>query len=172
MVYSDGFKARMVQRMAGPEGVSAYALGLDVGVSQSTLSRWLRHAHSLGGMNDKPKNGNKPPRPPHKWTAEERFKVILEAASIPDDQLGAFLRLKGLHSSQLEEWKEVAILALQSTKKKSKSSPEAKRIRELEKDLRRKDRALAETAALLTLKKKIAEIWGDEDENTPTKEGT
>ena len=176
MVYSDGFKARMVQRMAGSEGVSAYALGLDVGVSQTTLSRWLRQAHSLGGMNDKPKNGNKTPRPPHKWTAEERFQVVLESASIPDDQLGAFLRLKGLHSSQLDQWKEAvkeaALKALTGTKKKPKSSPEAKRIRELEKDLRRKDKALAETAALLALKKKIAEIWGDEDENTPTKKGT
>lgn len=176
MVYSDGFKARMVQRMAGPEGASAYALGLDVGVSQTTLSRWLRQAHTLGCMNDKPKNGNKPPRPPHKWTAKERFQVVLEAAAIPEDQLGAFLRLKGIHSSQLEHWRqaveEASLKALSGTKKKPKSSPEAKRIRELEKDLRRKEKALAETAALLTLKKKVAEIWGDEDENTPTKKGT
>ncbi len=92
------------------------------------------------------------------------------------DQLGAFLRLKGIHSSQLEQWRqaveEASLKALSGTKKKSKSSPEAKRIRELEKDLRRKEKALAETAALLTLKKKVAEIWGDEDENTPTKKGT
>jgi hypothetical protein len=35
----------------------------------------------------------------------------------------------------------------------------------LERELRRKDKALAETAALLTLRKKAQAIWGDgEDE--------
>ena len=47
-----------------------------------------------------------------------------------------------------------------------KKSPEARRIRELEKELRRKDKALAETAALLVLKKKANAIWGDEDDDT------
>ncbi len=176
MKYSRGFKARMVQRMLGKEGLSAYALAQDIGVSQPTLSRWLRQANSLGYMKNKPKNEDTPARPPHKWTAEERFKIVLEAASIPEDELGAFLRLKGLHTSQLEQWKgtvkEGALQALTGTRKKPRSSPEAKRIRELEKDLRRKEKALAETAALLALKKKVAEIWGDGDDDTPTRKGT
>jgi transposase len=161
----------MVQRMLGPEGMSATALAKDVGISQPTLSRWLRQAHSLKGMNNKTNDDQQPSRPPHKWTAEERFRVVLEAASIPDEQLGAFLRKKGLHCSHLEEWRKAAIVALQNPKK-SKPSPEAKRIRELEKDLRRKEKALAEVTALLALKKKIAEIWGDGDDDTPTRKGT
>jgi len=48
----------------------------------------------------------------------------------------------------------------------AKKAPESKRIRELERELRRKDAALAETAALLVLKKKAQMIWGDEDDNT------
>jgi len=161
----------MVQRMLGPEGMSATALAKDVGISQPTLSRWLRQAHSLKGMKNKTHDDQQPSRPPHKWTAKERFRVVLEAAPIPDDQLGAFLRKKGIHASHLEEWSKAAIVALQDPKK-SKPSPEAKKIRELEKDLRRKEKALAEVTALLTLKKKVAEIWGDGDDATPTRKGT
>ena len=40
---------------------------------------------------------------------------------------------------------------------------ERKRIKELERELRRKDAALAETAAILALRKKVQAIWGDEE---------
>ena len=53
-----------------------------------------------------------------------------------------------------------------SKKRTREKSDAAKRIRALEKELRRKDKALAETAALLVLKKKVQEIWGDEDDPT------
>jgi len=43
----------------------------------------------------------------------------------------------------------------------------ANRVRELERDLSRKEKALAELAALVTLKKKLKDLWGDEDEPTP-----
>ncbi len=61
--------------------------------------------------------------------------------------------------------------ALQSTSLRKKASVEAKRVRELERELRRKEKALAETAALLVLKKKAAAIWGDEDDSTVWKNG-
>lgn len=54
--YTDGFKARMVQRMAGPEGITATVLSKEVGISQPTLSRWLREAHTvvpMGGHNER-----------------------------------------------------------------------------------------------------------------------
>ena len=176
MAYTEGFKARMVQRMLGSEGISANALAKEVGVSNYSLSRWRKQALTLGGMTNQSNHDQQPPRPPHKWTAKERYQVVLEAASIPDDELGAFLRQKGLHSAQLEEWKtaieKAALTALSGSKKKSKDSPEAKEIRELKKDLRRKEKALAEVTAILALKKKVAEIWGDEDDDTPTKKGT
>ena len=35
MSYSSGFKARMVQRMAGAEGISAFRLSEEVGVHQT-----------------------------------------------------------------------------------------------------------------------------------------
>ena len=38
---------------------------------------------------------------------------------------------------------------------------ERQRVKELERELRRKEKALAETAALLVLRKKMEAIWGD-----------
>ena len=173
MRYTDGFKARMVQRMSGSESISATVLSKEVGVAQATLSRWLVQARTLpvmGGSSNKRNGGAKSPR---QWAAEEKLRVVLEASRLSDEELGAFLRTEGLHQSQLEEWRAAVIEALGTQKtRKSKKSPEAKRIRQLEKELSRKDRALAETAALLVLQKKAQEIWGGEDDDTPTRSGT
>ena len=171
MIYSPGFRARMVQRMLGPEGISAAKLSKEVGISQPTLSRWLREAHTLPAMDEK-KNQKDRSRPPHKWTWEEKLRAVQEALSMPQEELGAFLRRKGLHSSQLEEWRQAVEVVLRGGKKKAKDSPEKKRIRELEKDLRRKEKALAEVTALLTLKKKLQLLLGEEDGKPPTNNGT
>jgi transposase len=81
---NDGFKARMIQRMTGPEGISATALSSQVGVSQPTLSRWVRE-RSLGGMNDEK------PSKRRTWTAAEKFRVVQEASQLADGDLGGLL---------------------------------------------------------------------------------
>ena len=172
--YSQGFKARMVQRMVGSEALTATALSRDVGIAQPTLSRWVRQARRLPRMNNE-KNNPTPSR--RTWTAEEKVRVVLEAAAISDDELGAFLRREGLHEARLMEWRTCVIAggidAMRNRNRKaSKRTPEAKKIRELERELHRKDKALAEVAALLALKKKVQEIWGDEDDSIPTRRGT
>ena len=98
----------------------------------------------------------------------------MAAASLDDEQLGPFLRKKGLHQTHLEQWRSQMLNGLQNGagKKSSKQkNAEVKRIRVLEKELRRKDKALAETAALLVLKKKVQQIWGDEDDPTAGSNG-
>jgi transposase-like protein len=159
--------------MLGTEGISAGALNREVGIAQSTLSKWARDARKLSSMNNK----NKPnhPKSPRQWTAEEKLNVVQEAASISNEDLGAFLRSKGLHEAQLKEWLALAKEALAAPKKKKsgkKNTSETKKIKQLERELRRKEKALAEMAALITLQKKMKEIWGDEDDDTPTRSGT
>jgi transposase-like protein len=161
--YSDAFKVRVVQRLVGPYAVSANALAKELGVPQESLSRWLRTARSVGGM------------PPSKkqWTGAEKLRVVTDARGLTGSALGAFLRHEGLHEAQLTAWRAAAEAALGApARPRPGRSPEAQRIRELERELRRKDNALAETAALLVLKKKVRVIWGDEDDPTdPTSEG-
>ncbi len=118
----------------------------------------------MGGV----KAGPFPPgvRRPEDWSAEERLRVVMEASGLRDEELGTFLRREGIHEATLAEWKATMLEALGPQKK---VSSDTKRVRELERQLRRKDRALAETAALLVLQKKVQAIWGDEDDDTGKK---
>lgn len=166
MQYSTGFKAQMIKKMTGPHALSANALSSEVGVSQGTLSRWLREAASVPRVSDsKRRRSDGEPKRTQDWTPAEKLKIVVEAEALADDELGEFLRRKGLHRAQLEEWREAASAAFtDSSPRKGRRSPEQKRIRQLEKQLRRKDKALAETAALLVLKKKLDVVFGDEDD--------
>ena len=156
--FSDAFKARAVARLVGPGAVSANALAEEVGVSQESLSRWLRVARSVGAMTPSQKKS---------WTGAEKLRVVTEASGLTGSALGAFLRRTGLHEAQLTAWRAAAEAALGApARPRPGGSPETQRIRELERELRRKDKALAETAALLVLKKKVQAIWGDADDTT------
>lgn len=106
---------------------------------------------------------------PKDWKPEDKLKIVLEAQNIPDNQLGAFLRTKGIHETHLQQWRARILDGLSDTpvpKKPARSSADVKKIKELEKELQRKEKALAEAAALLVLKKKVHAIWGDEDNDT------
>jgi transposase len=181
MQYPDMFKDAMIQKMTGPGAISALALSKQVDVSQTTLSKWLRVAGVGPSYNfpNNPKGYTKMakinnPRRPNDWSAEEKLKVVVEAATLDDEQLGEFLRKKGLHQIHLEQWRLQMLDGLQndfSKKSAKQKKADAKRIRTLEKEINRKDKALAETAALLVLKKKAQEIWGDEDNPTTGSNG-
>jgi transposase len=168
--YSNGFKARMVQRMAGAERISASALAKEVGVTQPTLSRWLRDARTVAHVGGSSSSGKgRGSKRSQKRTAEEKLRLVQEAASLSGEELGAFLRREGVHEAQLDEWRSAVLSALSPPKKKSAGpSSEARQVAALEKELDRKEKALAELAALLALKKKAQEIWGDGDDDTNT----
>jgi transposase-like protein len=162
--YNESFKSKMVQRLVGPGAVSANQLAREVGIHQATLSRWLLQSKDrMDGV----KLGRPPePRRPEDWSAEERLRVVMEASRLRDEELGAFLRREGIHEATLAEWRTAVLEALGPQKRVTSDS---RRVRELEKQLRRKDKALAETAALLVLQKKVQAIWGDEDDDTGSK---
>jgi transposase-like protein len=184
MHYPDVFKNAMIQKMTGPAAISATALSKQVDVPQSTLSKWLRIAGAgpsykfPNNVKDYP-NMTKTtlPRRPNDWNAEDKLKIVMEATSLDDEDLGEFLRKKGLHQTHLEQWRLQMLDGLQHDfskkhrKQAKQKKADAKRIRVLEKELKRKDKALAETAALLVLKKKVQEIWGDEDDPTTGSNG-
>ena len=170
MQYSDMFKNAMIQKMTGPGALSASALSKQVDVPQSTLSKWLRIA-GTGSPYGFPNNAHeytkmakiKQPKRPDDWSPENKLKLVMEAASLDDQHLGEFLRKKGLHQTHLEQWRLQMLDGLQngfSKKKARQKKADAKRIRVLEKELKRKDKALAETAALLVLKKKSSRSGG------------
>jgi transposase len=176
--YSNRLKSQMVKRMVGPNAVSAMALADEVGIHHSTLSRWLENHGSVDSMaqrrtNDKAGAGASPApirqKRPEDWTPREKLQAVMEASQLDDAALGEWLRRRGLHATHLQQWRNAvtsgAEEALAGSKAK-RSTTEGKRIKELERELKRKDAALAETAALLVLRKKANALWGDEDAST------
>mgnify|MGYP002641288140 CR=1 FL=1 len=168
-MYSKAFRALMVQKMTDPVGPSPVSLANDIGVSRSTLYRWASEVDPLDlAVNSEPPTFTESMqrlanmKRPQDWNAEEKLAAVLEAASLSEEELGAFLRSRGLHEAQLQQWRDQMLVGLEP---KAAKRVETKRIKDLEKELRRKDKALAETAALLVLKKKAQEIWGDEDDD-------
>lgn len=155
--------------------MSAMALAAETGVSQTTLSKWLRGAATVApkmARRDKQKTPPTSSMRPQDLTAEEKVALVLEAAAVPEAELGAFLRRKGVHEAQLAEWRQQvtqsAVAAMRGPSKRDRKAAnvEARRVRDLERELARKEKALAEAAALLVLKKKAQAIWGDEDDDT------
>lgn len=166
MIYTRGFKAKMVQRMSSPDAISAIRLSKEVGVSQSQLSRWLRVARTVGPMT-KRQRADSPSQVGASRSSDEKVRIVVAAAALAPGELGAFLRREGVHEAEVEQWRTAILGALESgVAKGSGRSGDSKRIKELERELRRKDKALAETAALLVLQKKVREIWGDGDDGT------
>jgi hypothetical protein len=161
-VYKQRFKEQLVARMLSANPPSGGRLALETGVPQPTLSRWKKQATTLGGMPE-----NDTPRKPR--TPEEKLKIVLEAAAVPEAALGAFLRERGIFEAELFEWRQQALDGLATRGPRKDDRTDKKRIRELERDLRRKEKALAEAAALIVLKKKVLALWGDEGDDTGEK---
>ena len=145
-----------------------------MGVAPSTLSRWLRETTTLSRVATKDDEDSRPTPPsrrarrPQDWTPEEKLQAVRESALLTGDELGAFLRREGVHEADLAQWREhaerAALAALAGTRQRN---AEQKRMRKLESELRRKDKARRRAAARLVLiKKKLNALWGDEDGDT------
>jgi transposase-like protein len=163
--YSTAFKANMVRKLLSPGAPTVLSLSTQSGIGRSTLSRWLRDAKD-GGVKLSSKALVKVPRRPGDWKPEEKLQLVFEGDGLRGDALGELLRREGVHETDLTEWRRAVLAALGPSSKAQPGSSEARRVRELERELLRKDKALAETAALLVLKKKVHEYWGDEDDFT------
>ena len=166
--YPQELKDYVVERMLGPDRASAYAVAQETGLAGTTVSRWRDRARSVARMDDTNETNDPPPpaRRPQDWTPEERLLAVIEAAGLCEEKLGAWMRTRGLHTAVLAEWREAAVRGLGG---KAAAVADARRIKELERDLHRKDKALAETAALLVLAGKAKALWGDEGGSTGSK---
>jgi transposase-like protein len=161
--YSEERKNAIVQKMLPPISMAVPDLAHAEGLSTKTLYRWRREANS--GSVCVTKKGST-----EQLSAEAKFAIVVETATLSEHELGQYCRERGLFPEQIKGWKQAFIQGAQPDSKQLKADKEAlgkarQRSKELERELRRKDKALAETAALLVLRKKANAIWGEgEDE--------
>jgi len=159
--YSIAFKRKMVTRLIGKDALSANELSRQSGISQGTLSVWLKEARNIHDVAKRPRY-DPPPRPtPRDLTVEDKARILGEAANLSGEALIAYLQREEVKFAELERWRAALSESAES------SATTGRRVRKLEREVARKDKALAEAAALLLLKKKVEDHFGvDEDDDT------
>lgn len=155
--YSLERRESVVRRMLN-EGMSMSVLARETGIAEGTLYRWREAAKTNGEVVNKPK-------PHEKLSAAQKIAMVVETAVFNAAELAEHCRAKGLYPEQVSAWRTACEQATAGTLMPVKQRREARgadrrRIHELERELARKEKALAETAALLVLTKKAAAIWG------------
>ena len=148
--YGQAYKERIVGRLLPPESAAIEAVSREVGVSVATLERWRATALADGAGSGQPR-----------WTAAARLEAVIATAAMDEATRGAWCRGQGLYPAELEAWKRDAIAGLGEPRAASEveARQDRRRVKELERELHRKDKALAETAALLVLAKKLGAVF-------------
>lgn len=154
--YTTEFKEAAVQKLLAPGSPGINPLARKLNLTPRTLRNW-RDRYVKGEPVGRKQNKG--------WTAEQKLRAVMETSGMDELEIGVYCRKNGMFSSQLEMWREQCLASMRMG---PKVDP-AKRALEhenkaLKKELHRKEKALAEAAALLVLKKKAEAYWGVEDE--------
>lgn len=145
-------KEAIVNRFS-QSGLSIREFAEQEGIAKSSLYSW----------SNKFNNSNVKSMTKNSYTAEQRFSILLETTTLSEIQLSEYCRKKGLYPTQIKQWKQ-AFIQNDTKPVKTANSDDKKRIKALEKELARKEKALAETAALLVLRKKYNALFNLDEE--------
>lgn len=158
--YSKEFKERILKSLQPPENKTVPQVAKEENISTNTIYTWVSKARKEGLMipNGHPSNDVK-------WRKEDKFRIVMETYTLNEEELSIYCRERGLYTTDVKRWRKT----LESSLEINNSSPELKAEKEknkkLEKELKYKEKALAEAAALLVLRKKVDAIWGDPEED-------
>ena len=160
--HSSQFKEAILNKLS-QSALSVRKFAEQEGINLSTLYSWQKQFNTSGLKVSKVSSSDK-------WSSEEKFAVVLETSTLSEIELSEYCRAKGLYPEQIRAWKQDFITGnTAKSTKRVKQTPEQKadkkRIKELERELRRKEKALAETAALLVLGKKYDAYWKEKEDN-------
>jgi len=158
MAYPIKMKEAVIKKVQ-KGGKPHHEIASEAGIGRSTLTYWLKN-HKKDGN----KNLTEKEKRPQDWAVEQRLNALMETGAMPEGERASWCRKRGVFSHHLEQWKK-DILSLSTPNNSALKFKENARLKKenaaLKKELNRKDKALAETAALLVLKKKADFIWGD-----------
>lgn len=159
--YSDERKAAVLSKLLPPYNMTVPELARAEGISEPTLYNWRNQAKSEG----RPVPGSKA-KSEH-WSAEAKLATVIETAALSEAELSQYCREKGLYPEQVRRWKAESLQGFQRSAEQEKelrqqSRADKQEIKKLKRELRHKEKALAETAALLVLRKKLDALWEQE----------
>ena len=162
--YSEAVKADVRRRMSPPHRQSVAQISDELGIHVDTLYNWRKTWRLQGEVVPASE------KDPEGWGATDKFTVVLETAGLNATELSAYCRERGLYPEQVERWRQASqdanekpVLTLEEQKDLERlRAQDQKEIKRLKQELRRKEKALAEAAALLIASKKIQAFWGED----------
>ena len=160
MRYAPERREAVLKKMLPPHNRPIRELAREEGISEATLYLWRKQARAEGRLMPDADTG------PEGWSSRDKFNAVLESAALSEAELGEYCRKRGLYPEQLKAWRAACEQANDWDAAMGRAHKEARKaeqrtLRELRTELRRKEQALAETAALLVLRKKAQAIWGE-----------
>jgi transposase-like protein len=165
--YSEAVKADVRRRMSPPMRQSVSQISAELGIHVVTLYNWRKTWRLQGEVVPASE------KDPDGWSATDKFTVVLETAGLNATELSAYCRERGLYPEQVERWRQASqdanekpVLTLKEQKELERlRAQDQKEIKRLKQELRRKEKALAEAAALLIASKKIQAFWGEDGDD-------
>lgn len=162
--YSPERKEAVLAKLLPPYNLSVAELAQQEGISPATLYNWRKQAKLEG----RPVPGNT--HTSEQWSAEAKLATVIETAALSETELSEYCRKKGLYPEQVRRWKAESLQGFQRSEEQEKAlrkqaRSDKKQIKQLQRELRHKEKALAETAALLVLRKKLDALWESKEED-------
>jgi transposase len=161
--YTNEMKESILKRMMPPNNEPISKLSDETGITEATLYKWRKDARATGNATPGDGQGSE------QWNSEDKFLIVMETYAMNGAELAEYCRKKGLYIEQIEAWRDTCLNAngreFNQTKQLNQElKEEKKKAKMLEKDLLKKEKALAEAAAILLLRKKAQAIWGDQED--------
>jgi len=150
MKYSRGFRETILRKVLPPENQPIRRISKENGISEQTIRNWMILAKD-GKMDDTDCDMS-----PNHRSPEEKLRLVIEGKTLSEEMLGGWLREHGMHSEHLTLWEQElkTIVTDKNERIKEELASLRKKNKDLEKELHRKEKTIAEMAALITLKKK------------------
>ena len=164
MNYIPEYKESILRRILPPNNESVSKIAKEEGLSEQTIRNWQNKARKEGiaapGTDASPDD----------WSTQDKFLIVVETFSLNEAELAEYARKKGLYVEQIKAWKDACMnanggIAKEAARLSRELKDSQKERKKLEREIQRKDKALAEAAALLVLSKKANAIWGDPEED-------
>ena len=157
-------KEAILKKLLPPYSMSVKEVSEEEGISTATLYHWRQQLRRSGAAVPNSNTSSE------QWSAQTKLAIVAETYSMTESELSQHCREKGLFPEQIQSWRSECMQGFKSSKEqeaeaKKQAKADKLEIKELKKDLRLKEKALAETAALLVLRKKLRAFYGEEPED-------
>lgn len=158
VVYTEAFREQALEKVYRRGNRTVSAVADELHLNPWTLKNWMKTAKNKPSSNFSGVSAKRP----NDWSRAERLQLLLNSHVLKDEALNAFCREQGVFPHQLHHWQadfEAETVAEHPAQLRALKAEKT----QLERELQRKDKALAEAATLLVLQKKYQALWEEKD---------